>query len=233
MRCKYLSILLLCPLLTIPSLAPADDLQAKIVGKAFDSKSGELLYSELHFCADDQLECVVDYHDSFGQLIARKTLDFSGGVYQPALQMRDFRRSLEFSFSNNEREDLVVDAGFDNFVRSKWDELNEGEVVKFPFKVIGIDSPVKMRALIDPAGNCNEQQLCLKVSLDSWVLSMLVDPIMLSYSRQDRRLLRFQGVSNIKGVEGESLSVDIRYDYEDELLLVGPLFQQEPEKFSL
>jgi hypothetical protein len=233
MRFNYLFTLLLCPVLLVAALARADEMKQKIVGRAFDAGSGDFLYSEHHFCAHDMLACVVNYRDSDGQLIASKTLDFSVGRYQPTLQMRDFRSSLEYSFNTSEREDLVVDAGFDNFVRGNWDVLDEGEVVNFPFKVLGIDSPLEMRALRDRTGDCNDKQLCLKVTLDSWFLGLLVDPIKLSYSKEGRRLLRFQGVSNILGPGGESLNVDLRYAYGDDILLVGPLYQRESEAFSL
>ena len=73
----------------------------------------------------------------------------------------------------------------------------------------------------------------LKVTLDSWFLGMLVDPIKLSYSKADRRLLRFQGVSNIVGPAGESLKVDLRYNYEDDMFPLGSLSKHEPEAFSL
>ncbi|MEH6592085.1 MAG: hypothetical protein V7746_17615 [Halioglobus sp.] len=208
-------------------------MRQKILGRAFDADSGDLLYSEHHFCAEDMLECVVNYRDSYGELIARKTLDFSTGSYQPSLQMSDFRRSSEYSFNTSKQENLVVDAGFDNFIRGNWQDLDEGEVVKFPFKVMGIDSPLKMQALRDVSGDCNDKQLCLKVTLDSWFLGMLVAPIKLSYSKEGRRLLRFRGVSNIVGAAGESLNVDLRYDYEDGILPLGSLYQREPEAFSL
>ena len=76
---------------------------------------------------------------------------------------------------------------------------------------------------------CSQDELCLEIKVDSWLLGILASPIELAYSREDRKLLRFSGVSNIKGKNGESLHVDILYAYGDALLMAGPLHQQSTE----
>ena len=80
---------------------------------------------------------------------------------------------------------------------------------------------------------CPGDELCLEIALDSWFLGLLVDPIELVYSRSARQLLRFQGVSNIRGEKGESLNVDIHYQYGDEILLVGPPLNAIKTGFNL
>jgi len=183
-----------------------------VVGEAFDRDDGRLVYREYHFCSPDGLTCTVDYRDGTGQPIAFKELDYTGNPYGPALVMRDLRSGGEEVLAFSDRTDLVVDAGFDNFVRSRWEELNRGETVVFPFQVVGIGRPLKMRANAMPDG-CEASELCLQVSVDSWFLGLLAEPIELSYSRTSRRLLRFSGVSNLRDGGGRSHSVDILYDY--------------------
>ena len=87
----------------------------------------------------------------------------------------------------------------------------------YAFLVAGFKKPLNMRADLDTSGDCHQAQLCLEINLDSWLLGMLVPPIELAYSRENRKLLRFRGVSNIKGENGESLNVDIYYQYDNKL----------------
>ncbi|MCB1844242.1 MAG: hypothetical protein KDI09_14875 [Halioglobus sp.] len=186
--------------------------QPDVIGSAYDESGQELLYRELHFCSDSQLQCSVDYRDPAGTGIAFKELDYSPGPHQPALVMRDLRNELEHVVSASGNE-VVVDAGFDNYVRSRWDELSAGEPVRFRFKVVDFDDPIPMKAL--QQADCAEERLCLKVTVDSWLLGFFADPIELTYARDSKRLLRFRGVSNLRGPNGESQTVDIRYTYPD------------------
>jgi hypothetical protein len=209
---KFALVLLLCP---AGFCAAADDRIPQIVGSARDADSGEVVYREFHYCSSGYLLCSVEYRNTAGELIAQKELDYRSGKQNPALVMKDYRLDVERSYAYSDAEDLVVDAGFDNFVRSKWDVLAQGESVKFPFQVVGFDKPLKMLARLDEKPVCGEQELCLEILVDSWFLGMLADPISLSYSRDGRKLLRFRGLSDIKGEKGESLTVDISYEYRD------------------
>jgi hypothetical protein len=203
-----------------------------VVGNAYDRDTGNFVYSEHHFCGKEQMLCTVQYRDSLGVIFAEKTLDYRQNPMSPSLLMTDYRSGVESRVPASEQENLVVDAGFDNFVRSIWDTLDAGGNAKFPFLVVGFDKPIKMKALRSNAGDCTAAELCLDIKLDSWFLGMIIDPIELSYSRDKRRLLRFSGVSNIKDENGESLNVDIHYQYEDGLLLVVPSTQQKTPDFN-
>lgn len=215
-------------LLTVCSSARAESFAAPtVLGSAYDQQGGHLLYTERHFCTEHYLQCEVEYRDSSGVLIAKKTLDYSGSQFSPELTMIDYRSNSTVSVPTSGQEGVVVDAGFDNFVRSIWDKLDGGDSVRFPFLVPGFAKPLEMRAARERSGDCSREQLCLVIKLDSWLFRMLASPIELSYSREQRKLLRFSGVSNIKGTNGETLSVNIHYSYGDQLLLVGPLLPQQ------
>tara|TARA_R110000823_G_scaffold27609_3_gene80303 strand:+ start:3187 stop:3879 length:693 start_codon:yes stop_codon:yes gene_type:complete len=185
-----------------------------VVGSAYDESGDELLYRELHFCRDDSASCTVDYRDPAGTTIARKKLDYSSGSHRPSLVMRDLRTDKEYAVEPevDAPSATVVDAGFDNYVRSQWSTLTAGEPVHFRFKVVGFDDPIPMKA--QQEAGCAEGKVCLKVTVDSWLIGWLADPIELTYARDSQRLLRFRGVSNLRGPDGESQKVDIRYTYE-------------------
>jgi len=188
---------------------------ADVVGRAYAVDGGELLYREHHGCSDDNTRCEVRYVDPQGRQIAFKQLDYSASPFRPSLVMRDLRAETEHRVEPPDREGLVVDAGFDNYVRSRWEQLAAGEEVTFDFQVVGFDRPIDMRAQAGGSLQCDEEKLCLRVEVDSWFLGLLAKPIELAYARDSRRLLRFVGVSNLRDAGGDSPVVDIRYDYAD------------------
>ncbi|MFT6955705.1 MAG: hypothetical protein ACJAYC_000706 [Halieaceae bacterium] len=217
---KLISFLIF--LLTL-SLAPATVAETEasfdIIGDAYDRKKGNLLYTENHHCEAQSQQCTVEYRDEQGTTFAKKEIDYSASLQAPSVVLTDYRNDSTVEIATGDRSDLVVDAGFDNFVRSVWSQLEAGTEVKFPFLVVGFDDPIGMTALRTESDTCTDMELCLEVNLDSWFLRLLVAPIELSYSLQNKRLLRFSGTSNIKGDEGKSLNVDILYRYSNKLPL--------------
>jgi hypothetical protein len=213
-------LLMLLSLCSFPVQSSSAQLPT-VVGTAYDQDDGYILYTEHHFCGDEGRICTVQYRDTAGDMIAQKVVEYPGSPFSPALTMTDYRSGNTLSLPESEEENLVVDAGFDNYVRSIWEQVESGESVRFAFLVAGFKKPLNMRAELDTSGDCHRTELCLEINLDSWFLGMLVPPIELSYSRESRRLLRYSGVSNIKSESGGSLKVDIYYQYDNKLQLFG------------
>lgn len=186
---------------------------ADVVGEAYDLQRGDLLYSELHYCDQSGKSCRIVYQDQDGLPIARKIVDYSNNALAPALQFSDIRSSQEFSLDLSRNKGLVVDAGFDNFIRSRWNDLTGGALVGFQFQVVGRDKPLEMIARNQLEAGCEAGELCLEVAVDSWLLSLLTRPIRLTYDRESRRLLRYRGISNIRDDDGGSQQVEIVYHY--------------------
>jgi len=183
-------------------------------GKAYDRESGQLLYSEQHLCHISGDACSVHYFDPTGVLIASKKLDYRNSATSPALTIRDYRNGKKLTVEPADA-DVVVDAGFDNFVREQWDVLDVGDPIRFRFQVTGFDSPLDMNIARSEETGCAGEELCLQVSIDSWLIGVFVGPIELSYSRSDRKLRRYSGISNIRDGGGELMDVDIFYEYGD------------------
>lgn len=181
-----------------------------VVGEAVDPETGETLYIERHYCTDDDLSCSVFYLRPNDEVIASKRINYQPSLKAPELFFRDFRTDREFSITSPD-DKMVVDAGFDNFVRLQWQELADGKEVKFPFRMVGREDPIAMRANRD--SDCENGRLCLQIRLDSWLLGSFVDPIQLIYDRDSQRLLRFEGISNLKSDGGRSQKVKISYRY--------------------
>ncbi len=184
-----------------------------IVGEATDPDTGNTLYLEHYYCSEDALQCSVFYLRPNREVIASKELDYASNPKAPALTFRDYRLDREIIIQNPDTN-AVVDAGFDNFVRLQWQDLAGGEEVKFPFRLVDRKDPIKMRA--SKTEGCEDGKLCLEIELDSWLLGNFVDPIQLTYEEGSQRLLRFQGISNLKNDQGRSQTVEIRYRYLEE-----------------
>ncbi len=212
--------LALALLLTLGSFQlAAQEVALTSLGSAYDQDSGHLLYTEAHSCDAEGMICTITYRDSFGEMIARKRLDYRNSPVAPEIEMADFRKGERLTVAGGDSDSVVVDAGFDNYVRSVWGALEAGESVRFPFLVAGFDRPIKMRAEQNVQGQCSRDELCLTVAVDSWLVGLLASPIELTYSRSDRKLRQFSGVSNLKGESGEKLIVDIIYRHGNDILL--------------
>ncbi|MEP5763936.1 MAG: hypothetical protein ABJ308_05055 [Halieaceae bacterium] len=205
--------MLIAALMTLPAWASeAPD----IVGAASDPDTGSLLYLEHYYCDQDALNCSVLYLRPDESLIASKQINYQNSLQAPQLVFKDLRNERELRISPPQDPDLVFDAGFDNFVRLRWDSLEGGKAVKFPFLLLDRDKPITMRASEDREQRCRATELCLQVRLDSWLLAALIEPIELTYDRDDQRLRRFKGLSNLKSDSGKSQQVEILYNYRDE-----------------
>lgn len=185
-----------------------------IEGEARDQRTGALLYIERHACGSTPVRCEVVYLDPRGELIARKHLDYHHGDWSPALFLQDFRAGEDIEVAAPADPSIVVDAGFDNYMRARWQQLSTGEKVAFPFLVAGQEQPFRMvaRSVVFPG--CDASRLCLEVQPEAWWLRLLLDPIELVYDRSSRRLLLFRGISNIADATGRSHYVEIRYTYQ-------------------
>lgn len=213
---RLLSIPVLLYTLAAPAIcAEATTLLPFAKGTAYDMVSGNLLYTETHHCQADRQYCKVYYQDSEGQTFLEKSLDYQAGLSAPALAVTDFRNGTTRRFNPETQQNLVVDAGFDNFVRYRWQELEAGAVIAFPFQGMGSEDPFDMRIARSTETGCSTDNLCLKINVDSWLLRPFVSPITLVYSRTSRSLLHYSGVSNIRDEQGVSLEVDIYYTYEN------------------
>jgi hypothetical protein len=215
MRPTSLLKLYLCGLLLAAPVS-AEQLP-DIIGIARDSTGQTELYQEHYYCEAAASACSVFYLDPAQQLIASKVIDYQLSLQAPSLLFIDYRGDRELAVQGpGTIDDLVIDAGFDNYIRKRWQQLQAGESVFFPFLPADRSQPLAMELTTSDDADCDQTELCLEVSLDSWWLRALVQPIKLSYSRDNQRLLRFRGISNISDPDGNSQTVDISYQYPEQ-----------------
>ncbi len=204
-------------------------------GMAYAPGTDTLLYSEHHTLTLENHQLVkreVEYRNANGDAIAQKQNRYNQGATQPEFllqdQRRDYREQVSYDQGfvmtvqengkteqariDKDAQPLVIDAGFDEFVRQHWATLLAGEQVDFYFAAPARQDVIAFRVI--PSA-ITEQQLQLEMRLQSRWLAWLLDPIQLHYDLNNQRLLRYIGLTNIQDDNGKGIDADIRYQYGD------------------
>lgn len=204
-------------------------------GNAYAIDGDQLLYHETHylFSGEHGGERVVLYQCPDGRAFARKSSRDDGNAQAPDFDLVDARVGYREGVRRNgdQREvyvqrtaaqaeqadplrlpaDGVIDTGFEAFARLHWDALVRGDTLPFAylvpsrrkffaFKVGKIDLPVA------PPGS-----VTFRLASSSWV-SFLLPHIDISYDLQTRRLVRYEGLSNVRDVKtGKNYRVHYEY----------------------
>jgi hypothetical protein len=207
------------------------------VGYAYDSKTDELVYSEVHsetLRKTGGIVLTTSYRDVDGNTIVERTVDFSADDLAPSFETEDIRtgyvEGLRYEESTivayrrrpsknaiDERtfDDpvvLVADAGFDRFVSSNWDRLTSGEKLEASFLV-----PSRLRSLpfdVEKTGEGRldgEPVVSFKMSFRNALVRLFVGSVQVTYHRDHRVLLRYEGLSNIRDAGGDNH--DVRIDF--------------------
>ena len=212
------------------------------IGEAYSLDDPDiLLYREEHTLSLQEGKPVkrqVNYYSAEGELIASKENWYRSSPTQPDFILTDFRtdyreeaKSTETSNTNTltliltenqETEqtqltefdyELVIDAGFDDFIRQHWDALQAGKTIPFSFASVARQTSVNFEVEAQNPEQSNATNLKLEMTLRSSLLSWLMSPIKLEYDRNTQRLMRYRGLSNIQDNNGDGQEVDIRYHY--------------------
>jgi hypothetical protein len=228
-------------LIAIPAMqsAIADQSFDHVVGDAFGLKSTDFLYRETHCGIQNKLASEVIYQHSDGSLIAHKVLDYNSGHTTPSFVQHNIRakEKIRVTFDQEElsmfltgssdssqeskhlvtdhiSKPIVIDAGFDGFIRDNWDKLVSGEMQEFQFPLASRSSLVSLRIRPSICSYRTESDQCFTVEPSNWFFRLLAKPIELGYDSSLVRLTRYRGLSNIDDESGKSQVVDIKYRYQ-------------------
>ena len=233
-KCNFKMILSL-GVISCASISYAENTLLKVVGKAYDPESKALLYTETHTKISDVIH-TVEYNEPDGTLFGTKTLDSSQSSIAPSFTQLNKRigeqievtqtgNRLDISYQENSTakvkadsiglsSGMIVDAGFDVFVKQYWSVLQSGKSMDIKYVVPSKQDFFNFRFKRTPCleGSPNEA-VCFALSPISWVIKMAVDPIVVAYDPVDKSLLRFTGRANIADGKGDYKKVDIHYEY--------------------
>ncbi|HBX36734.1 MAG TPA: hypothetical protein DEG76_05335 [Pseudohongiella sp.] len=224
--------------ITIP-----DDVWA--VGTARTPDGSEIQYYELHFSdADRELTTRVEYRYPDGELFAEKQLSYQEPLASPGLNQQDLRNNariqinrlesgdevaVEVNYRSHDAEqaeqvrissddDLIIDAGFDVFIRQNWESLVQGERITADFLVPARLDKVRIgisRTDADDCATLEDEIHCFLIRPAGFlrVVSWFVDPIAIGYDPQTKRLRVFNGISNLRDEQGEARNALITFEY--------------------
>ena len=214
-------------LLTIPGFAAAVESVRFEQGQAWDMRKKRLLYTESHWSRfeNNQLsERTVLYRCADGTPFARKVISYAPSRLAPAFDFKDVRlgyreglrwkngrASVWFDGGDGYRErqlqnapDLVADAGFDSFIRSRWPPLlsDRSQPLQFaiPSRLESFDFHLQR---VGPAVYREQAAQTFRLGLAGW-LGLVAPDIEVTYSSNGSRLLRFKGLSNIRDDDGRA-----------------------------
>jgi hypothetical protein len=229
------------PFLFLPLLGQsAVQLYEQVVGEATDLQSGESIYKEVHCGVATELPSDVFYQSTDGNLIAHKTIDYQSGRTTPsftqtyalnqervnvqfdqetlvmAMTARDGTKSdRQYKVSALDKTPIVIDAGFDIFIRDNWKELLSGETKVFQFPLVSRAQLISLQAKKSICQYDSETDQCFALEPSNWLFRMLASPIELGYDSTLKRLNRYRGLSNINDANGDGFVVDIKYQYRE------------------
>lgn len=221
----------------IPTAAIAADLRYD--GVAYASDTDELQYRETHYLDSDAAgvlsERIVLYNCPDGRPFARKQVDYRSSPEAPSFTMEDarlgYREGLRpmtnggasyevFARADAEASErrtavshagLVADAGFDSFLKSRWPSVLSGQPLPLKFLIPSLQKAVDFEVRLDQATMiAGRDAVRVRLSLGRW-WGFLVPSIHATYTKDGSELLRFEGISNIRGNDGENLRVRIEF----------------------
>jgi hypothetical protein len=229
------------PLLCLLFASIASSADYSFTGYARDPESGALLYTEtheLHAAGTPGEEREVLYRrDPHSEPFARKTLRYGADRERPTFDFTDQRSGFAESVERvgrtfriisragrdaslrtallDEADVAVIDAGFDEFVRAHWLDLQHGDSLAAPFLVPSRLGTVNFRVRkVNDARIGGAAASVIRLSL-AGPLGWLLPDIEVSYRDRDQRLLRYRGLTNIRDPRGNLLSAQIDFPDED------------------
>ncbi|MFN8845853.1 MAG: hypothetical protein ACK5V3_11390 [Bdellovibrionales bacterium] len=211
----------------------------EFTGKAYDLKSDQFLYTEKHKTQEDaqgyNTFIETEYVDNNGTLIAKIRSDFSKNKFIPDVLFEDLRNQTKetqtLDVQKNEvtiireylktkqvkqrsfpvKKNMLGGQGFNNFLRSRFEELSNGKSIHVNFIVLAsrdyFQFDIKQKA--PPA----DGKIDFGLTVSSYFLKVFVKEIKTRYDVSTKRLLTFKGLSNLVDEKGNPLKVRIEYDY--------------------
>ncbi len=225
---KNLALSRIWPLIFSALLASTAQAQLRFEeGIARDPENRQLLYTEQHWIRFKDLapaERLVLYRCMDGTAFARKRVNYLHSAQAPAFEFVDVRKGFAEGLRYKQDkaalwyrppgllaekktflavQNLVVDAGFNEFIKINWLQLRTGKALPLRFAV-----PTRLQAYKFNLRQTGEglfagvPAVTYQLKL-SGLLSLLTDPIEVTYDKTNRRLLRFEGLSNLRNDAGE------------------------------
>lgn len=225
-----LSILLLSYLHASPNII-------KFSGVAKDKKGG-IAYLEEHvvtYSGDTVESSVTKYTDTNKKVIAELISTYKPHKWMPTYSFKDLRFSkvngvtattddIEMFTQGGKDEkmkkktagfktDMIGGQGFHYFIQDHLEKLSKNETVKTKFVLPGALDYYSFAIKKSDKKKVKDTEIYLVMKLDS-LLSVFISPIYMTYDIPSKRLMGYEGESNLQDDKEKALDVDITYTYE-------------------
>lgn len=239
------ALALLSSMLGFPALASVDH----ILGIARDVSDDSVRYIEHHqHLADGSRR--VDYYSPSMDLLAFKRLTYPGLPQHPQISQKDLQEDVQVEVTQAEgmltmrrttsdstdtssfplSDSMVVDAGFDQYIRTHWEQLLGADEVQIDFAVAGMGRLLPVNVKLDKV---LDGKTWFSIEPANWFIRALVPEIFVGYDSQ-RRLSAYRGVGGVKRQSGDSKIVTVKFDhYQLDEALDAPLQGWLPESLAL
>jgi hypothetical protein len=201
-------------------------------GSAYSSATDALLFQETHYLYGAAGQRLVLYRCPDGRAFARKRVYAGGDAQTPDFDLTDARLGYREGVREHAggREvyvqrrsalpeladplqvpaDGVIDTGFDAFAQRHWTELVRGDTLRFPYLVPSRRTFFSFKvARVDGAAT-PPGTMMIRLASSSWI-SFLLPHIDVTYDIASRRVVRYQGLSNIRDDNGKNYQVHVEY----------------------
>lgn len=234
---KFIPFLALTLLLSGANADKADTVS--FLARAYDMDTGKYIYSEHHkqtWNGDNLVAGDVYYRGTSGKTFVYKRLNYAGWEEAPSFYMRDYRdgyqegvtrRGSAFTIFYREKKEeelksktrktsgnIVIDAGFDNFIRNNWNDLTSGATKQIQFAVPSQQDfypfNIKMAGSSTVKGKSVTK---FRLTLDNTLYRLFAEDIIVYYYNDSKRLYSYEGISNINSPEGEKYRARIYFQY--------------------
>ncbi|MDA0272248.1 MAG: hypothetical protein O3C68_03230 [Proteobacteria bacterium] len=173
-------------------------------------------------------EHLIRYYDNDRRLLLTKELSYPDLPQHPNLKQTDLLRQTEITIQAEQKtafmtkkslgegavfqieltKDIIIDAGFDAYIRANWGSFEKQPDQQFRFAIAGQSRLIQMeisRVDVDAEG------ASFTVTPRNWMIRMILPATSLRYDSA-RQLIRYEGFSNLKQA-GESRNVEISFEH--------------------
>jgi len=207
----------------------------RFIGKAVNG-NGALEYIEHHYLEYENgkiSESRTIYYDPHNRKIGYLISEYSQGPQFGSYDFKDFRaeyqdgakvtpRGIQLFKKNGSEDDAeeiylprdtgqIVGQGIHHFIVHNLDAISRGETIEvkmvLPSRLDQYD--LRIRKL-----NLEGDTLYVRVEIDNWFLRLFAPHMDCEYDMKTRRLLRYEGISNLTDGSGKHAEVVITYAYE-------------------
>ena len=204
-----------------------------VQGVASDPEGNVLYVEQLeHQSNDSGGWLTVEYTDPTGDPLADKQVNYDCRATTPSFVLKDRTNGNEEgvrwmedvieSYQNSDITRLsvpngpsIVDAGFDNAIKTSWDTLMAGKKVSFNYLFARDNKFLKLRFVKSKPpsvleGEASENIVFFRIAANNLLFRMLSSPIYVGYDRSSKDLKYYLGPSNLPMMRDKK-EVLIRY----------------------